>query len=870
MMSDAERWSIVKQLFTAAVARPVSERPRFLAASCDGDEDLRREVESLVASHDQAGDAFERPASNVAALAAAGVIGPEIVMPLEPGRRLGPYEIVALVGRGGMGEVYRARDVRLNRTVALKTLPSTAVRRSDARRRLELEARTISSLSHPNICALYDVGVHDGVDFLVMEYLEGETLAKRLATGPLPLRSLLRCALEIADALDRAHRQGIVHRDLKPANVVLTESGAKLLDFGIATLRGDADLEPGPALLSGSNSTLTGHGHILGTVAYMSPEQLRGDRIDARSDLFSFGAVLYEMAAGSRPFVGETMDAVANAIEASPPPSLVRINPALPAGLATVVDKALQPDRERRYQRASEMRDDLQRLERHSWDRARVPNRPLQMLAAAAALAAALGLAWFGVRPHPAPAAAPTAVRSVSILPFKPLVAGSAETYLGGALADALTAELSGLRTVAVRRVGPATLYGRPGSDPVAAGRELGVDLVLDGAIQRDGDRLRIGVRLIRVADGATVWSERFDAQWDDVFHVQDRIAEQIARAMVVTFTDDDRQRVLRRRTSNLEAYEAYLKGRYFWNMRNADAFQKALVYFQQAIAKDERYAPAYAGLADTYALLGSMPYAVLSEADAGPKAKAAATKALEIDETLAEAHASLAFVVYAFEWDWARGEREFKRAIALDPDYATAHYWYSLYLGQLGRIEEAVAEAQRAVHAEPLSLVGIYAVGLAHYFGRQFDVARRYAEKTLEITPEFMLGHRLLGMVDIAEGRYDDAILELRRLHEATPANSLSAGLLAHAYGRKGERAKARELLNELVRASALRFVSPANIALGYIGEGDAEAAIPLLKNACTQQSQALTFLRTDPLYDPLRSDPRFAMLLGCVGLAP
>jgi len=429
---------------------------------------------------------------------------------------------------------------------------------------------------------------------------------------------------------------------------------------------------------------------------------------------------------------------------------------------------------------------------------------------------------------------------------------------------------LHALDTVSVRRIGAGNRLTRPAADPIAAGRELGVDLVMDGAIQRQGDRLRVTVHLARVSDAVTLWSQHFDAAWNDVFRVQDQIAEQVTHALAATLTGDERKRLNRRRTGSLEAYEAYLKGRYFWNERNVESLHRALDYFEQAIAKDPGYASAYAGIADTYAMLGSMPYADLSEADAGPKAKAAATKALAIDDTLAEAHVSLAFITYAFEWDWARGEAEFKRAIELDPEYATAHYWYALYLNQVGRTAEALVQAQRSVDLEPLSLVGTYSVGLGHYFARDFDAARRYAGKTLEISPQFLLGRRLLGMVDIAVGRNADAIVGLRALRQAQSESSLSAGLLAYAYGRAGDRASAHAVLDALVKKSQERFVSPANIALGYVGTDEIDTAIRFLELAYAQRSQALTFLKNDPLYDRVRSDPRVVDLIARVGFPP
>ena len=872
-----DRRQRLKQLFAEAVALPAGERTRFVAAASGADAALGQELESLLASYERADGFLERP-PEISPLHAYGIPLDARAPTLPTGRRLGPYQILEPLGSGGMGEVYRARDVRLDRIVALKVLHRTAAGDAGLRGRFEHEARAISKLAHPNICALFDIGEHEGVDFLVMEYLEGETLAARLAKGPLPYDAVVRHAIEISDALDRAHQQGVVHRDVKPSNIMLTESGArsaslpqaKLLDFGVAKLQGRDAAASGAALLAVEPGALTGAGPLVGTIAYMSPEQLRGEAIDARSDLFSLGVVLYEMATGRRLFSGSDVTAVRAAILEGGWQARRETADRVGDGLTRIIEKALRADRADRYQHAADMRADLQQLDPAAGQPA---TRRWTLFAAAAALVVALTIAGAllsGVGRSRVAGQAVAAVPSLSILPFTPIAPGGADDYVGVALADALATELHALNTVSVRRIGTGTRFTAAGADPIAAGRELGVDLIMDGAIQRQGDRLRVTVHLARVSDAVTLWSQHFDAAWNDVFHVQDQIAEQVTHALAVTLTGDERRRLNRRRTGSLDAYEAYLKGRYFWNERNVQALHRALDYFEQAIARDPNYASAYAGLADTYAMLGSMPYANLSEAEAGPKAKAAAIKALEIDDTLAEAHVSLAFITYAFEWDWARGEAEFKRAIELDPEYATAHYWYALYLNQVGRTDEALVQAQRAVDLEPLSLVGTYAVGLAHYFAHDFDAARRYAGKTLEISPQFLLGRRLLGMVDIAVGRNADAIAGLRALHQAQSESSLSAGLLAYAYGRAGDRASAHAVLDALVKMSQERFVSPANIALGYVGTDEIDTAIRFLEMAYAQRSQALTFLKNDPLYDRMRSDPRVVDLIARIGFPP
>ena len=633
----------------------------MVAEWCGGETAIRDEVVALLAAHQAAGDFLETPAVRLFEEALHADLA---------GRRIGPYQFESRIGQGGMGDVYRAQDTRLGRTVAIKVLPSHAAASQSSRDRFEREARTIAALNHPHICALYDVGSDHGVDFLVMEFLEGETLAARLLRGPLPENEVSRIAAQIASALDRAHRTGVVHRDLKPSNIILTESGAKLLDFGIAKLHdGEAGRDARSADMP--PSTLTGRGGIMGTVAYMSPEQVRGEAVDARSDLFSLGTVIYEMARGRRPFAGETTQELCAAIlrgVAGIPSGLDESR-----GLDAVMARALQPDRDARYQDAAAMQAALLQLHR-------APAHPWWWRTAAMAgfIGIFVAAGWLLLQRDDRQSAPLSTVRAVAVLPFTPLAASGGESdYLGVALADALITELGALETVAVRPSSGSARRAGTGADPVAAGRELEAELVVHGAIQRAGDNLRVTVHLVRVGDGLTVWSERFDTRWTDVFSVQDTIAEQVASALAVPLTRDDRRRVQRRRPANVDAYEAYLKGRYFWNMRTAEGLTRALGYFQDALRLDAGYAQAHAGLADTYAVLGSTALAALPPSDAGPKAIAAAARALEIDGTLAEAHVSYAFAVYSYQWDWTRAEEHFRRAIALDPDYAPAHYWY-------------------------------------------------------------------------------------------------------------------------------------------------------------------------------------------------
>ena len=574
---------------------------------------------------------------------------------------------------------------------------------------------------------------------------------------------------------------------------------------------------------------------------------------------------MFEMATGRRAFQGDNPSRIRDAILGGAVPA---IHPReANADIAAIIRRALEPDRSRRYARAADLRGDLQSAVKAN-ETGRTRRRFVPTAIAAAMLVVGLAI-WAFMRTSDQTKPS-TTTRSVAVLPFRPLTGAPVdENYIGVALADALVTELSAFRSVSVRPLAASARFG-PDADPLKAGRELGADLVLGGQIQRSADQLRVNLYLLRVADNRTVWSDRVDSPWTNVFAVQDTIAREVARALAVNLPGEDRQRVVRRRTTNVEAYEAYLKGRYFWNTRTADGLEKARGYFQQAVERDPGYAAPYAGLADTYALLGSMPYAVMPPTAASTKARAAALEALARDPTLADAHVSLAFVTYSFDWDWATGEQEFKRAIELDPNYAPAHYWYSLYLDQVGRLDAALREAQRARDLEPLSLVGTYAVALNQYYSRRFDAARDYVGKALEIAPTFPPALRLLGSVELAEGHSDAAVATFERLSTVAPGNSLHLAMLAYAHGRAGHKAQGDAILHDLVASSRTRFVPAAHIATGYIGVGSVGEAFSWFDKAITERSQALTFLRAEPLYDVIRSDSRFAALIKQVGFPP
>jgi serine/threonine protein kinase/Tfp pilus assembly protein PilF len=799
-------------------------------------------------------------------------------MSIPSGKIFAHYEIVSPLGAGGMGEVYLARDTSLERLVALKFLPSEIAGDSQRLRRFIQEAKAASTLNHPNIAHIYEIGDSDGERFIAMEYVEGKSLDQKINGCPMKVAEMLQIAPQAADALNEAHSKGIVHRDIKSSNIVLTNRGqVKVLDFGLAKV-----LLKDPATLKTDVSTQlkTSPGIVIGTVPYMSPEQALGHEVDQRSDIFSLGVVLYEMSTGRLPFSGNSVTETISRITHEQPEAVSRFNYEVPAEFERIIRKCLEKDRDRRYQSASDLLVDLENLKRDSQSigvattstitRKRNPKQRWLFLGVVVLAVLAIAGMYFFRRSETAKDQADRqSIGTIAVLPFVNSNGDQSSEYLSDGITENIINSLSQLPHLRVMARATVFRYKGKEVDPGTVGRELKVDAVVTGRVLQQADNLIVQADLVNVADGSQLWGEHYTRKAVDVFAIQDEIARQITDRLRLRLTGDEQKLVTKHYTENPEAYDLYLKGRYFWGKGTEAGFDKAIEYYRQAIALDPNYALAYVGMAASYTSLGGV-LGFQAPSETYPKSKEFLMKALALDESLAEVHTSLATYFLNYEWNWAEAERQYKRAIELNPNYCYAHSGYGTYLEALGRFDEAISERQLAQKFDPLSPFINADAGYPYYYARRYDEAIEWYRKGLELDPQFSWGHLWIGQAYVQKGMFKEAIDEINQSIQLSGGDTRAKATLGHAYGVSGRRDDALKVLQELQSLSKERYVSPYYMALVSIGLGDNQQAVAWLKKAQEERQSYLILMKVEPVFDKLHSDPGFIAIERSVGLEP
>ena len=752
------------------------------------------------------------------------------------GQTVSHYRILEEIGIGGMGVVYRAEDTALGRYVALKFLPESIVGDRQAVERFKREARAAAALNHPNICSIHDIGEYEGQPFIVMELLRGQTLREKLARGPLPPDRPVSVGMQLADALDAAHAEGIIHRDIKPANIFVTDrQQIKILDFGLAKWiqNDDTQLETDDETAVGEKSSvdLTAVGTTVGTIAYMAPEQVLGRTLDARADLFSLGVVLYETATGRPTFAGVNRAATFDAILHVQPTLAIQLSPDIGSHLNDVISELLEKSPALRFQTAANLHASLARAKRQP--------------------------GTSGVRKPR---------RSVAVLSFVDMSSRQDQEYFCDGLAEELIGSLARLNGLSVASRTSTFAFKGKDADIRKIGGQLNVESVLEGSVRKVGDRLRVTAQLVNVADGYNLWSEKYEREVGDVFAIYDEIAQAIVDKLQVTLGDTTETPIVRRYTDNPDAYNAYLKGRYFWNRRSRGLLRKAIQYFEQAARLDPSFALAHTGLADSYTVLGI--YSALPPEEARAKAETAVMKALAVDADLVEARTSRALIKQYFNWDWEGAERDFRRTIELDPTYALARSYYSVLLVYLNRPEEARRQADAGIQLDPLSVMVNSLAAISFYYMGDYGRALADCDTALELEPDCLIALWVRGSSLSELGKHDPAVASLEKAVEISEGGRFFIAVLGVTYALAGRKEEAAEILDDLIEKAKNDFVDPFLVCLLYEGLGNRELAFEHLMEAYRQRSSVLCQLMAIPHLSGMRSDPRYLDLAQRVGL--
>ena len=872
------RWRKLIAIFAAALELQPSERLQFVARECAGDDELREEVESLL-THDS-------PESLVGgAEDATRLLKIEEANALAK-KRIGPYEIRKSLGAGGMGHVYLAHDTRLNRPVAVKLLSFYDAAAQERVKRFRQEALAASALNHPNILTIYEIGEFDGHNFIVTEFVEGQTLLARIHDGLLPVDQAVEISIQIASALSAAHNAGIVHRDIKPANIMVRPDGlVKVLDFGIAK-----NTQPAT---NTETDLLTTPGAVVGTAAYMSPEQARGYPVDPRTDIWSLGVILYEMVTGRRPFQGDTPLDLMSAVIEKEPPSIIESGVSVPESFEQIVFKSIRKDRDARYQSVNDVLGDLRELRLNADPGMSLPGtRPLEhdvntdgsrifttridsnanhvspqrvRKLVVSGLLIFLVLLAIGLWAYWSYANRNQQVQSIAVLPFKNESGNSELNYLSDGLTDSLINSLAQLPRLSVKARSSVFRYKDKEVEPQEIARQLSVQAILSGRLVQQGNNLTLYLSLVDAKEGNQIWGLQYDRNVTDTLALQKEIARDVSRKLQTQWSPADEKRLAKDDTRNPQAYEYYLRGRqHQFNMTQPE-IRKAIEFYQKAIDVDPNYAIAYAGMADAYRVL-PIAYNVAPQ-EAIPKAKAAASKALEIDEELAEAHIVMGWIAFMFDYNWQTAEKEFKRSIELSPNSADAHRGYAHMLSNLGRHSEALVEGRIARELDPLSLITIALEGqFLFYAGRDVDALASF-QKALEIDPNFWIAHNGAGRIYLRRGEYPEAIAKFRKAKEIF-ASAEPMSQLAYALARSGDRKGALAMLGELRELQKQESVPIYNFGLIHNALGETDEAFKALEQSLQVHEPQMSFIKVDTRWDNVRSDPRFQNLLQRVGL--